>query len=96
MNTDYTPHPIDTSGIELPEELSPLVEALARNVHEVWSQARIDQGWTYGEHRDDNLKKHPCLVPYEQLSDGEKSFDRKTSTETLKLIQKLGFRISRQ
>lgn len=96
MNTDYTPHPIDTSGIELPEELSPLVEALARNVHEVWSQARIDQGWTYGEHRDDSLKKHPCLVPYEQLSDGEKSFDRKTSTETLKLIQKLGFRISRQ
>lgn len=96
MKNEYTPHPIDTSNVELPRELLPLVEALSRNVHEVWSEARISQGWTYGEHRDDTTKKHPCLVPYEELGVEEKIFDHKTSTETLKLILKLGFKISRE
>lgn len=96
METKYVPHPIDTSNVELPYELLPLVEALSKNVHEVWSEARIAHGWTYGEHRDDDTKKHPCLVAYEQLSEDEKTFDRKTATETLKLILKLGFKVSRE
>lgn len=95
-NKKYTPHPIDTSGVELPSDLLPLVEALSKNVHEVWSEARISHGWTYGEHRDDITKKHPCLIPYDELGEDEKDFDRKTSTETLKLILKLGFKISRE
>lgn len=93
---EYTPRPIDTSRVELPAELLPLAEAIAKNVHEVWSEGRIAQGWTYGPNRDDGAKKHPCLVPFEQLSEDEKSFDRLTSSETLKLIIKLGFKISRE
>ena len=89
----YTPHPIDTSDIQLPEELKPLLEAMAKNVHEIWAQERINQGWTYGEKRDDTLKHHPCLVPYEDLSESEKVYDRNTSVETLKVILKLGFSI---
>lgn len=37
----YTPKPIDTSDIQLPEELNSLLEAMAKNVHEVWAQTRI-------------------------------------------------------
>ena len=92
---DYTPHPIDTSDIQLPEELTPLLEAMAKNVHETWAQERINQGWTFGEKRDDTLKHHPCLVAYEDLSEEEKVYDRNTSVETLKLILKLGFKISK-
>ena len=96
MNTkkQYTPHPIDTSDIQLPEELNPLLEAMAKNVHEIWAQERIAQGWTYGMKRDDVLKHHPCLVPYEDLPEEEKEYDRNTSIGTLKLIVKLGFKIS--
>ena len=90
---DYTPHPIDTSDIQLPEELNPLLEAMAKNVHEIWAQERMNQGWTYGEKRDDTLKHHPCLVPYSELPESEKVYDRNTSIETLKLILKLGFKI---
>lgn len=90
---NYTPHPIDTSDIQLPEELTPLLEAMAKNVHETWAQERINQGWSYGEKRDDTLKHHPCLVPYEYLPEEEKMYDRNTSVETLKLILKLGFKI---
>ncbi|MCR4921228.1 MAG: Ryanodine receptor Ryr [Bacteroidaceae bacterium] len=89
----YTPQPIDTTGVELPEELNALVEQMSKNVHEVWSETRIRQGWTYGPQRDDTLKTHPCLVPYEELPESEKEYDRATSIGTLKLILKLGFRI---
>lgn len=92
----YIPNPIDTSDILLPEELNPLLEAMAKNVHEIWAQERIKQGWTYGEKRDDVLKQHPCLISYEDLPEEEKVYDRNTSIETLKLILKLGFKISRE
>ena len=91
----YTPQPIDTTGVELPEELEMLVEQMSKNVHEVWSETRIQQGWTYGEQRNDELKTHPCLIPYEELPESEKEYDRNTSIGTLKLIMKLGFKISR-
>ena len=92
----YQPLPLDTSDVVLPEELLPLAETMAKNVHEVWAQNRLNEGWTYGKERDDAEKRHPCLVPYEALSEVEKDYDRNTSAETLKLIMKLGFKITKQ
>ncbi|MBR4118746.1 MAG: Ryanodine receptor Ryr [Bacteroidales bacterium] len=92
---NYTPQPIDTSDIRLSEELNELIEKMAKNVHEVWAQSRIEQGWRYGEKRNDTLKTHPCLVPYEELPEIEKAYDRDTALGTLKLICKLGFKISK-
>lgn len=92
----YTPQPIDTTGVMLPEELEQLVEQMSKNVHEVWSETRIQQGWTYGEQRNDEQKTHPCLVPYEELPEEEKEYDRNTSIGTLKLIMKLGFKIEKE
>ena len=90
---NYTPQPIDTKDVVLPEELSELAEMIAKNVHEVWSAGRMKDGWTYGEVRNDAELQHPCLVPYEELTETEKEYDRNTSQETLKLIMKLGFKI---
>ena len=87
---------MDTSDVRLPEELSELVEQMAKNVHEVWAQSRISQGWTYGSERNDALKHHPCLVAYEELPEVEKAYDRDTALETLKLIANLGFKISKE
>ena len=90
---NYIPQPVDTKGVVLPNELNALAEEIAKNVHEVWAEGRMKEGWTFGEERDDAKKHHPCLVPYEELTDTEKEYDRNTSQETLKLIMKLGFRI---
>ena len=90
----YTPQPIDIADVQLPEELNELVEQIAENVHEVWAQNRMEQGWVYGEERNDELKHHPCLVPYSELPETEKVYDRDTAIGTLKLICKLGFKIS--
>ena len=92
---EYLPQPADTSDICLPEELEHLVEQLARNVHEVWASSRISQGWTWGPVRSDAFKTHPSLVPYEELPEEEKQYDRDTAVGTLKLIMKLGFNISK-
>ena len=96
MKKFYVPNPIDTADIELSHEIKELSELLSKNTHEVWSAGRIRDGWTYGEKRDDAKKHHPCLIPYEDLSDSEKEYDRNTSMETLKLIIKLGYKISKE
>ena len=90
----YTPKPIDTTEIVLSPEIEALRETLAKNTHEVWAASRIREGWTLGP-RDDAKKQHPCLVPYEELPEIEKDYDRNTSGETLKLILKLGYKITK-
>jgi len=95
LYTPYSPHPIDTTDVELSDELKQLVEQLARNVHDNWAIGRISQGWIYGPERNDELKQHPCLVDYSELPESEKEYDRNTAMETLKLILKLGWKIEK-
>lgn len=92
----YTPKPVDTSHIELSQDLLELTEKIAENVHDVWATGRIREGWTYGESRDDSKKTTPCLVPYDELSESEKEYDRNTAVETIKLIISLGYEISKK
>lgn len=92
---EYKPRPVDTSAIELNQDLRANIEALARNNHEVWANARAAEGWKYGPERNDARKEHPGLVPYEQLSEAEKDIDRGTVLQTLKAAAALGFSIRR-
>lgn len=92
---NYVPNPIDTNDVVLPKEMEELTESLAKQVHETWSLARINAGWVYGEQRNDDKKTTPCLVPYGELSESEKEYDRITATQTLKFIIKQGFKISK-
>lgn len=89
----YEPEPIDTSRIALNPEIEELTELLAKNAHDNWARQRMVEGWQYGPSRDDTRKEHPCLVPYEQLPDSEKEYDRKSAMETLKAIIALGYQV---
>ena len=93
---NYTPEVLDTSKIVLMPEIVTLTEALARHIHGVWAEQRLSEGWRYGPSRNDARKEHPCLIPYEQLSDSEKEYDRKTALQSLKAIIALGYRISKE
>lgn len=89
----YNPKPIDTSDVELSEDLLALTERIAENVHDVWARGRISEGWTFGNVKDAEKKTTPFLVPYEDLPESEKEYDRNTALETLKLIVKMGYKI---
>ena len=91
----YHPEPINTSAIRLSDDLLELRERLAENNHDVWATRRLSEGWTYGPRRDDATKRHPDLVPYAELPDSERQYDRDAAMETLKAIIALGYRIEK-
>lgn len=70
-------HPISLN-INRPALPERLIEQVARDVHDQWAQERRRQGWTWGEHRDDDKKEHPGMAPYDSLADDEKEVDRVT------------------
>jgi adenylate cyclase len=92
----YQPKPLNTSRISLRPELKALIEKLARNTHEVWAKKRKKDGWTYGPERNDKQKKHPDMVAYEDLTEGEKSYDREVVTQVVKGILALGYGIAKR
>lgn len=91
----YQPSPIDTAATKLSPELAALTERLAENAHDLWAAQRLKDGWTWGAQRDDKAKKHPCLIPYADLPDSEKEYDRQAAMGTLKAILALGYRIEK-
>lgn len=90
---EYVPHPIDVDNVPLDGDLEELQEAIAENAHDVWAEARIKEGWTYGKERDDEKKHNPDIIPYTALPDSEKEYDRIMAFNTIKLVKKLGFDI---
>jgi RyR domain len=91
----YEPKPIDTARVELSDDIFELTERLAENAHDVWAKRRMSEGWRYGPRRDEVEKTHPSLVPYEELPESEKEYDRSTAMETLKVLLALGYRIDK-
>lgn len=92
----YEPYPISLDDVTLSDELTELQEAIAENAHEIWAKARTEQGWTYGPERNDAKKETPDMVPYCNLPESEKLYDREMAMQTLKLVKKLGFEIKKK
>ncbi len=92
----YEPSPIALDDVTLDDDLTELQEAIAENAHEIWAQNRTSQGWTYGPERNDPQKQTPDMVPYCNLPESEKFYDREMAMQTLKLVKKLGFEIKRR
>ena len=91
----YRPNGEEERHVEIPAELEGLVELLAQNVHDTWARGRIREGWTYGPERNDSLKQTPCLVPYDELPETEKEYDRRTALSTIRFILASGYKISK-
>ena len=89
----YVPRPLDTTDVSLPAPLLARIELLARNVHDTWAQLHVVRGWRYGPHLDEVKKEHPSLVPYDELPEYAKEYDRNVALQTVKAVLALGFRI---
>jgi hypothetical protein len=91
----YEPKPIDTSKVQIPKEILELSERLAENAHDIYVRQRLAEGWRYGPQRNDATKENPTLVPYKELPESEKEYDRQMAMETLKAIIALGYHIEK-
>ena len=92
---EYEPHPVDLSDVEISEDLIELREAIAENAHEVWALNRKQEGWKYGPERDDARKLHPDMIAYNKLPESEKLYDREMAMNTIKLLKKLGWKLTK-
>jgi hypothetical protein len=93
MVNNYVPKPIDTSAVEVEGHLVALTELLANHAHDLWALQRLSEGWTWGPTRCDTARTHPCLVPYEDLPESEKEYDRNT-LGTIRAVIACGYRIT--
>ena len=89
----YAPQPISVADVELNPELLELGEAIAENAHEIWASKRRAEGWKFGAARNDEKLETPVMVPYSDLPETERQYDRDMALQTLKLVKKLGYRI---
>lgn len=78
----------------MPNELhADALEKIAEKVHETWMAARLKEGWVLGTERNDVKKTTPCLVPYCELPESEKEYDRITARTVINALNECGFEI---
>ena len=94
-NKTYNPKLIDLTHVDLPDGYEELREAIAENAHDTWALERQSEGWTFGPKRDDSKLETPDMVPYAQLPESEKQYDRIMAEDTLKLLTALGYKIEK-
>jgi len=87
----YTPKPVLMEKSELSSEIQELIEKLAENAHDIWAEGKIRNGWEFGEELDKDTKKHPNLVPYSELSEQDKDYDREMVIGTISYLVKNNF-----
>jgi hypothetical protein len=71
------------------------LEPMAEAEHRGWMAQRAQSGWTWGEVRDDDARRHPCMVPYQQLPESEKAKDRNNVRHYRDFAARAGCRIVR-
>jgi hypothetical protein len=91
----YRPKLLNLKHVALPEGFDVLREAIAENAHDQWALERQSEGWTYGPQRDDSKLESPDMVPYTQLPESEKEYDRIMAEDTLRFLIALGYKIEK-
>jgi hypothetical protein len=49
--------------------------ATPENSHECWMAQKVQEGWVFGPEKNPEKKEHPCMVPYNELPQEQRSKD---------------------
>ncbi|UJR09568.1 hypothetical protein I4U23_013803 [Adineta vaga] len=93
QSNGYKPQPLDLSNVNLSTKMDELIEILAENTHNVWTAARIKDGFTYGTSDNPLQKRSPYLLPYSIIDDCIKKINRDTASETVRTLLAYGYTI---
>lgn len=95
----YEPHRVnmmkfDTVDLEVKQnkedmEEKKLIELLSEKVHNAWMKEKEAQGFSYGKEYDKEKKKHPDMLPYNELKEEVKEYDRATVKAVLQAQKEL-------
>jgi len=88
QNIDNSSNPTQLPAVTIKAEKNSLIERMAELEHERWMAERRINGWTFSKERCNSRRLHPDLIPYEQLSDESKSYDRQMITSLIEMMSK--------
>jgi hypothetical protein len=80
----WQPTPLNLDGVRLSQDVLAISERLAENSHDVWAIGKFKQF-------EGTSNTHPDLIPYDSMTDAQKEYDRKASTDTLKFLTLCGY-----
>ena len=99
VNCDFTCYPRKCHGgeegtyveIKTKEDMEEkkLIELLSEKVHNAWMKEKEAQGFSYGKDYDKEKKKHPDMLPYNELKEEVKEYDRATVRAVLQAQKEL-------
>jgi ppGpp synthetase/RelA/SpoT-type nucleotidyltranferase len=72
------------------------VERMAELEHGRWNVERLRDGWRFGKPRDDSRKLHDCLVPWNELPEEIKRYDRDAVRAFPEILAQAGLEIYRR
>lgn len=72
------------------------IELLAREEHSRWVEERVESGWSYGPEKDVEQKTSPFLVPWSELSESVREYDRLPIREMIALLESAGLAVTRR
>jgi RyR domain len=75
--------------------LSNEIESLSEIEHERWSKEKLDNGWQFGKIKDNDLKLHPCLIPWSGLPEDEREKDRILVKRIPQILASVGYGVIR-
>ncbi|HOJ00134.1 MAG TPA: RyR domain-containing protein [Anaerolineaceae bacterium] len=83
----------DADGQEITQLDDDTIEQYAILEHDDWMEGKIKDGWSYASTRDDSQKKHNCLVPWSQLSEMYKEYDRDVARNVIRLAAMVDMKV---
>jgi len=86
-------HPSNLSRVKVLHAIESNVDLLAECEHDGWMEQKYRDGWSHGLVRDDDAKKHPCLVQYANLSEEDKEKDRNAVRHYPDIVELAGYKI---
>ncbi|CAF0745111.1 unnamed protein product, partial [Didymodactylos carnosus] len=95
LQEEYEPNPVDITGVSLSPHMEEFVKAYAESVHDQWSYAKIEQGWSYGEQINDKYRQHPNIRPYKTLDRKDQIKIEEPIRDALKAVEKLKFHLEK-
>ena len=90
-NVNYDTNTIDIELKQTKEDVEEkkLIELLSEKVHNAWMKEKEAQGFSCGKDYDKEKKKHPDMLPYNELKEEVKEYDRATVRAVLQAQKEL-------